>query len=795
MLWQRGGLCRPFVFGAGAGRGWVSFLAVFLFLGLSATSPGWAKTADSPSRILERANSERGLGRDALRVIANSLDHGGSPRPLALQGAQRDALAAPLKLLDRPQAALRRALDAARWAPPETAIPQSSGRDLAEVVRRFELSSRPARRVWRESLLALRERRPDARAVVVASLAAGELPIDIVKAGLAVEIDGAVRSLGAEVMDLLPRLLASLGAPGGTAAISSEVEIVRGTVGDDRFAPNGGSGILLIWDPGGDDRYDLSQLREGSVVIVVDEAGDDDYRGPGAILSATVVVDREGADRWGDSVSGAFFGIAAIADVQGNDRYESDYFGQAAAIVGRSFLVDLQGDDTYRLSGMGQAYAGPAGVAILQDEDGDDLYVATGAPDPFDRGGRISKAQGVGFGDRRGAAGGIGLLIDGAGNDEYRAELFAQGHGYFHGMGMLHDRAGADTYAAGRYAQGSGAHFGIGVLQDDSGDDRYIAEVGVGQGMGLDHAIGLLADHGGNDRYEAGSLAQGASTANGLGVLVDGSGQDRFALQSAGWGRWHWSGGLPGFGALIGADADDEFLLAGARQALSTVPPLGPASVEGPGVEGPTTLACPSRNSGRGAATPWLQALEQAFPLAGESDSAIEAHWSVREALRRDLAAVVAAVGGNELAALGLLGPLHCLLQETDDVAHYTDELTAYLSRQDVPHVWSIAGALVRVDDLGDRMLGVTQALMRQSDCSGPVAAIEILRRHRARGEMSLSPAVLKIVKAGLEHSCWRARAVALRWVDAFPEARLETGWQPSFLSDAAWRRRSFPAP
>jgi hypothetical protein len=795
MLWQRGGLCRPFVIGAGAGRGRVSFFAVIIFMGISAISPCWADAGDSPSRILERANSERGLGRDALRVIANSLDYGGRPRPLALQGAQRDALAAPLDLLDRPQAAFRRTLDAARWAPAKIAISQSSGLDLTEAVQRFELSSRQARRMWRESLQALRERHPEARATVVASLAAGDLPIDVLRTGLAVEIDRAIRNLGAEVMDLLPRLLASSGAPGRNGPMSPEIEIVRGTAGGDRFAPSGGSGILLIWDPGGDDRYDLSQLREGSVVIVVDEAGDDDYRGPGAILSATVVVDREGADRWGESISGAFFGVAAIADLQGDDRYESGYFGQAAAIVGRSLLVDLRGNDTYRLSGMGQGYAGPAGVAILQDEDGDDLYVATGAPDQFDRGGRISKAQGVGFGDRRGAAGGIGLLVDGGGNDEYRAELFAQGHGYFHGMGMLHDRAGADIYAAARYAQGSGAHFGIGVLQDESGDDRYLAEVGVGQGMGLDHAIGLLVDRGGNDRYEAGSLGQGASTANGLGVLVDGSGRDRFALRSAGWGAWHWSGGLPGFGALIGADADDEFLLAGTRRALSPVPPLGPASVEVPNVEGPTTLACPSRDSDRRSAKLGPKALEQAFPLAGESDSSIAAHWTVREALTEDLAAVVAAVGGNELAALGLLGPLHCLLQETDDLAHYADQLTAYMSRLDVPHVWSVAGALVRVDDLGDRVLSVAQALMRQSDCSGPVAAIEILRRHRARGAMALSPAVLKIVKTGLEHSCWRARAVALRWIDAFPEARLETGWQPSFLSDAALRRGSFPAP
>ncbi|MEK9755201.1 MAG: hypothetical protein VW338_18575, partial [Rhodospirillaceae bacterium] len=101
---------------------------------------------------------------------------------------------------------------------------------------------------------------------------------------------------------------------------------------------------------------------------------------------------RGGLKGFGVLLASLFLGVAAIAVLQGDDRYESGFFGQAAAIVGRSLLVDLRGNDTYRLSGMGQGYAGPAGVAILQDEDGDDLEVATGAPDQFDRGGRITKA-------------------------------------------------------------------------------------------------------------------------------------------------------------------------------------------------------------------------------------------------------------------------------------------------------------------------------------------------------------------------------------------------------------------
>ena len=70
------------------------------------------------------------------------------------------------------------------------------------------------------------------------------------------------------------------------------------------------------------------------------------------------------------------------------------------------------------------------------------------------------------------AVGGVGLLIDMAGNDRYRGLRRVQGQA-LGGVGILLDRAGKDDYHAAMWAQGFGGPLGFGVIDDLAGDDHY----------------------------------------------------------------------------------------------------------------------------------------------------------------------------------------------------------------------------------------------------------------------------------------------------------------------------------
>jgi hypothetical protein len=176
---------------------------------------------------------------------------------------------------------------------------------------------------------------------------------------------------------------------------------------------------------------------------------------------------------------------------------------------------------------------------VALDVRGNDRYA--GDADP---------TQGAGLG-------GVGILLDGEGDDEYTAVQCAQGYAC-HGLGLLADLAGRDRYAA-RYSSQGAAFFGVGLLVDGAGDDSYRIE-SDGQGFGGSGGVGTLADRLGNDKYEAvrdpavterpsyhseGRIS--VSNAQGVGSGRRGDGGDGHS----------WAGGL---GQLLDSEGDDEYL-------------------------------------------------------------------------------------------------------------------------------------------------------------------------------------------------------------------------------------------
>jgi hypothetical protein len=225
-----------------------------------------------------------------------------------------------------------------------------------------------------------------------------------------------------------------------------------------------------------------------------------------------------------------------LIDVSGNDRYLP---GSACGSgdYPLSAVIDLRGNDIYESKGEpGQAGAGAGvgGVGIVVDVTGDDQYLA--------------EQYGAGF-----AALGAGLVHDLKGDDRYVGSQVCQAVGLC-GVGLILDEKGDDHYEIFLYGQGLGQPMGAGLLVDRAGNDTYVARddelrhpsaqtaehnVSMAQGCGLglrddenkcylSGGLGLLLDQGGDDRYRGAVFAQAVGYWYGVGLLFDLEGQDSY---------------------------------------------------------------------------------------------------------------------------------------------------------------------------------------------------------------------------------------------------------------------------
>jgi hypothetical protein len=246
------------------------------------------------------------------------------------------------------------------------------------------------------------------------------------------------------------------------------------------------------------------------------------------------------------------------------------------------------GGDTYTGDFLCEGVGGPRGLGALVDEGGSDLYRANG-PTPSAYGTPAvyqSFSQGVGFGFRQYAAGGVGMLCDLAGDDRYEAGEFAQGGAYYWSLGVLWDAKGRDLYYGNRYGQGFGVHQAIGALVDDAGDDDYWSMTAASQGAGWDIGCGLLLDGAGNDHYRCDGLGQGAAAQQAIGLHVDLGGADAReatgdAVQgAAGTNEYHFAQtGAFSLGALIDlGGAEDRCSAPGRANGVTLAPGAADAS-------------------------------------------------------------------------------------------------------------------------------------------------------------------------------------------------------------------------
>lgn len=313
--------------------------------------------------------------------------------------------------------------------------------------------------------------------------------------------------------------------------------IALGSTGNDHYVGN----YLFIFDPGGDDIYELDPCAAGQSQIIYDLGGNDIYTAPEGyalgcgFFGLGFLYDREGDDtyRAGNfSLGCGFFGAGMLIDMAGNDVYISDTYSQGAGGFGYGFLYDHAGTDQYTSALYSQGFGFTAGVGLLADRAGNDSYFAGGKYKDILRYADhyISLSQGFSYGIRPDFSGGVGWLLDGAGNDVYTGDIFAQGCAYWWAFGGLYDGGGNDSYNCFQYGQGCATHMAVGVLYDTQGDDVYFGK-GLMQGCGHDRSTGWMLDLAGNDTYLASDLSQGAGSANGTGILCDGRGDDRYYIK------------------------------------------------------------------------------------------------------------------------------------------------------------------------------------------------------------------------------------------------------------------------
>jgi len=345
--------------------------------------------------------------------------------------------------------------------------------------------------------------------------------------------------------------------------ISPAGAIVVGGTGRNVYELDRMTGVAVVIDLGGDDEY-----REGAVsfqrpvLVTLDLAGDDRYEATrpgvqgGAVLGIGMAVDLAGNDvyRAGDVAQGsALGGVGILIDMEGDDQYLAIRRAQGQALGGVGLLIDRHGRDRYHAAMWAQGYGGPLGFGVLEDTSGDDRYYAGGLfPDSYpETPGYEGWSQGVGSGLRQVASGGIGVILDGGGDDQYEFDYMAQGGGYWCGLGFARDFGGNDrrlgatraAYHGGprgepvfqRFSNGFGCHYALGFLFDDFGDDTYNGTI-MGLGFAWDLSAAFLCDFAGNDRYEAaGGGTQGNGAQAGLGVIFDYTGNDTYLGQGQGY--------------------------------------------------------------------------------------------------------------------------------------------------------------------------------------------------------------------------------------------------------------------
>jgi hypothetical protein len=379
-------------------------------------------------------------------------------------------------------------------------------------------------------------------------------------------IAAAVRTYVAEVQRLGPARLLRPGAKADTVIeFDSPIgPIVVSGFGNDTLRTD----AALEVDLGGDDVY-LNNAGATSfdrpVSVCLDLAGNDQYEAPASnyvqgfgFMGVGMLVDLAGNDVYKAkhfSQGVGIMGVGVLWDKAGDDTFSAHTFCQGAGMFGLGMMLDNSGDDVYDCASNGQGSATTLGLGVLSDLEGNDKYRlacdstkdAMGGIPGYGQGGALS-FRAYPWEKKLVAYGGVGMLVDDKGNDEYVSKGWnCQGGSYIMSLGVLVDNEGNDHYDCGT-GQGSGIHVTNAILIDKKGDDVYEGGFRAG-GSGSDRSPGFLIDYEGNDTYKSGTSSYGtACKPFAYTLFIDYKGDDKYICDRPKgdvlFNDWHSFGGV-----------------------------------------------------------------------------------------------------------------------------------------------------------------------------------------------------------------------------------------------------------
>ena len=254
----------------------------------------------------------------------------------------------------------------------------------------------------------------------------------------------------------------------------------------------------------------------------------------------------------------ALAGVGIVIDYGPNNRYRGIRRVQGQALGGVGILIGRGGKNDYHAAMSAQGFGGPLGFGLLDNVTGNNHYYCGGMwRDSYpETPGYEGWGQGVGAGLRAVADGGVGVILDGGGENTYEFDYLSHGGGYWCGLGFARDFGGntkrlisRTAYNGGprtqpsfqRFGCGWGCHYAMGFLFEDAGDGVYEGTI-MGTGMAWDCSMGVLCYFGnGHNEYKAtGGSTQGTGAQMGFGILFDYKGDDVYE----GYGQGYASPGI-----------------------------------------------------------------------------------------------------------------------------------------------------------------------------------------------------------------------------------------------------------
>ncbi|OGR82964.1 MAG: hypothetical protein A2636_06395 [Elusimicrobia bacterium RIFCSPHIGHO2_01_FULL_64_10] len=293
-------------------------------------------------------------------------------------------------------------------------------------------------------------------------------------------------------------------------------DLLIGGPGDDRYSPRDLEGVALLIDLGGNNLYSgaAAGARTGEAKVVIDlgsevEVDSAEPLAAGGGVFGVGLFYLDGSSGTKTVRTGSFsqgYGLCGVGALfaRGKGTFSGERYVQGSGTFGLGIFRNASGPGSAysaRLYSQGVGFTRGAGVFFHRGSDAS-LRAGLVDPDPREPLGATSLCQGVGYGPRAYAGGGLGICVISGDRVTLESSYFAQGAGYWHSAGAFFIEGSSNVLQARRYDQGSGIHSAAGAFFLH-GDRNRAVNWGVGPAFGWDRGLGWAVVTGNENTLQA----------------------------------------------------------------------------------------------------------------------------------------------------------------------------------------------------------------------------------------------------------------------------------------------------